>query len=121
MFDRKALPSWGLAIFILAALAQIWVFPDRPMWPNWVWFPFYVMGLASVWAYRDRSRPKGKVFDFNPKRGAFYGMLGLVLFPVMALVDAVFGADLSVASMALYTAVGCALVGIIGTFTDRGF
>jgi hypothetical protein len=119
MFDRKTWPQWGVALFILACLAQVWVFRDGPIWPKWVWIPLYAIGLASVWGLRDRSAPKSKVFDFNPRRGALYGLAGLAIFPVMAIVNAAFGAELSFSSMVVSTLVGSIFIGIVSTFTER--
>lgn len=77
------------------------------------------IGLASLWVLRDPPDPKAKAFDFNPRRGAFYFVAGFVIFPVAAVVNAIFGADLSIASMVVFTLVGSCVAGIAGTFTEN--
>ncbi|MBS0282923.1 MAG: hypothetical protein JSS15_00735 [Proteobacteria bacterium] len=119
MINRKSLAYFGIAILCLAGLVQTWVFREGQSWPIWVWFPLLVIGLSSLWGLRDPPDPKVKVFDFNPKRGAFFFVVGFIIFPVLALIDAVFGAELSLSSMAVFTLVGSIFAGIAGTFTEN--
>lgn len=119
MIDKTSLAYLGVAILCLAGLVQVWVFKKGQSWPIWVWLPLLAIGLASVWVLRDPPDPKAKVFDFNPRRGAFYFVAGFVIFPVAAVVNAIFGADLSIASMVVFTLVGSCVAGIAGTFTDN--
>ncbi|WP_423141665.1 hypothetical protein ACOYW6_12675 [Parablastomonas sp. CN1-191] len=119
MIDKKLLAYLGIAILSLAGLVQAWVFEEGQSWPVWVWLPLLAMGLASLWVLRDPPDPKAKAFDFNPRRGAFYFVAGFVLFPVLAAVDAIFGADLSIASIAVFTLVGSCVAGIAGTITEN--
>lgn len=119
MFNRESLAYLGIALLCLAGLVQAWVFKEGQHWPMWVWLPLLVIGVGSVWTLRDPPDPKAKAFDFNPRRGAFYSLVGVVIFPIIAVINAIFGADLSIASMAGFTLIGSCLAGIAGTFTEN--
>lgn len=117
--NKESLAYFGIAILCLAGLMQAWVFQEGQSWPVWVWLPLLVIALASLWVLRDRPDPKAKTFDFNPRRGAFYFVAGFIIFPVGAVINAVFGADLSIASMVGVTLAGSCFAGIAGTFTEN--
>ena len=119
MFNRKPLAYFGIALLCLTGLVQVWVFEEGQHWPVWVWLPLLVIGLGSLWVLRDPPDPKAKAFDFNPRRGAFYFLAGFIVFPIITVINAIFGADLSIASMAGFTLIGSCLAGIAGTFTEN--
>lgn len=119
MFNRKSLAYFGITLLCLAGLVQAWVFKEGQHWPIWVWLPLLVIGLGSLWVIRDPPDPKAKAFDFNPRRGAFYFLAGFVIFPIIAVINAIFGAELSIASMAGFTVIGSCFAGIAGTFTEH--
>ncbi len=119
MFNRKSLAYFGIALLCLAGLMQAWVFKEGQHWPMWVWLPLLVIGLGSLWVLRDPPDPKAKAFDFNPLRGAFCFLAGFVIFPIITVINAIFGADLSIASMAGFTLIGSCFAGIAGTFTEH--
>lgn len=108
-------------IFALSAVAlvQTWLLDDRLKWPVWVWLPFFALLAWAMWQLRDPPNPSAKAFDFNPKRGLLYFLAGFLVFPLLALAEALFGADLSVSSMVLFTTFGSILAGILGSFTEH--
>ena len=118
MVNRISLAYLGIAVLCLAGLVQAWVFKEGQNWPIWVWLPLLLIGFSSLWVLRDLPKPKAKAFDFNPRRGAFYFLAGFVIFPIIALINAIFGGDLSIASMAGFTLMGSCVAGIAGTFTE---
>lgn len=72
-----------------------------------------------MWTLRELPDPKAKAFDFNPSRGLLYFILGFFIFPIVAIIKAVFGAELSLSSMLLFTLVGSTAAGIVGVFTEH--
>ncbi|WP_309663172.1 hypothetical protein [Sphingomonas sp.] len=100
-------------------MIQTWILEDGQHWPVWVWMPLVAIVFWALWVLRDPPDPKAKVFDFNPKRGAFYFLAGLAVFPLVALIDAIFGAELTFNSMLLFTLFSSVLAGLIGTFTEH--
>ena len=71
-------------------------------------------------AFYDRKYLPKKAFDFSPKRGLLYFMLGWFLFPILAVFRwGVRDMDYSVAELAAGTLVMSVLIGIIGTFTEN--
>ena len=72
-----------------------------------------------MWQLRDSPDPKSRAFDFNPKRGFFYFLAGLLVFPITATIDALFGVDLSLSGMMAFTLFASILAGVIGTFTEH--
>lgn len=119
MINKELLAYFGIAILCLAGLVQAWVFKEGQSWPVWVWLPLVAVGLTSVWVLRDPPDPKAKAFDFNPRRGAFYFFAGFIIFPVVAVANAIFGADLSIISMVVFTLIGSCVAGVAGTFTEN--
>lgn len=71
-------------------------------------------------AFYDRKNLPKKAFDFNPKRGMLYFMLGWVLFPILFVLRwGVKDLDFSMAELAAGTLVMSVLIGIVGTFTEN--
>lgn len=70
-------------------------------------------------AFYDRRSFPGKVWDFNPKRGVLYFLLGWIIFPSMMVLDAIFGAGLTLGGMAAGTLFASVFIGIAGTFTEN--
>ena len=119
MINKELLAYLGIAILCLAGLAQAWVFKEGQAWPVWVWLPLVAIGLISLWVLRDPPEPKAKTFDFNPRRGAFYFVSGFIIFPVVAVINAIFGAELSIFSMVSFTLIGSCVAGVAGTFMEN--
>jgi hypothetical protein len=88
---------------------------------DWLWRGTYVVALcaAMLCAFYDRSNFSEKAWDYNPKRGVLYFLLGWVLFPVLIGVDAAFGAEIGVQRAMVGTLFLSVLAGIVGTFTEN--
>jgi hypothetical protein len=86
-----------------------------------LWKLAYVAGLciALFTAFYDRKNFPEKAWDFDPKRGIFYFLLGWIIFPLMMVIDAVTGADFSLRTMVVGTFLMSVFVGIAGTFTEN--
>ena len=89
------------------------------------WDPFWniayvsALGVAAFLALYDRKNFPEKMWDFNPKRGLLYFLLGWIIFPVMMVVDGLFGAEFTLSSMAVATLVLSVFIGVAGTFTEN--
>jgi hypothetical protein len=70
-------------------------------------------------ALYDRKNLPEKVWDFNPKRGVLYFVLGWIIFPFMMVVDAMFGAEFTLSGIGAGTFFMSVLIGIVGTFTEN--
>ncbi len=81
--------------------------------------PLIVLAGWAAWTFRDPPDPRAKAFDFNPRRGLFYFLSGFVIFPITAIINAVFGAELSLSSMLIFTVAGSVFAGIVGVFTEH--
>ena len=77
------------------------------------------MCVALFMAFYDPKNCPEKTWDFNPKRGAFYFLLGWIIFPLMMVIDAISGADFTLSGMAVGTFFLSVLIGIAGTFTEN--
>ena len=73
---------------------------------------------SRVKSGKDASARK-QSWDFNPKRGLFYFLMGWVVFPLLIVVESISGADISLSRMFVGTFVLSALVGVFGTFTEN--
>ena len=102
-----------------AVLINTWVLHEAYQPPWWVWLPMLVLIFWAMWQFREPVDPKAKAFDFNPKRGLLYFLIGLLVFPVMAIIEALFSADLSLGGMVLFTLFASILAGVVGTFTEQ--
>ena len=121
MNPRKVIGAVALALLVLIALASRYIAGiPQEQWGS-VWNFAYVAAVcvALVMALYDRKNFPKKVWDYNPKRGLFYFMLGWILFPIMMAIDALFGTEISLGGMLIGTAIMSVLVGIAGTFTEN--
>lgn len=86
-----------------------------------LWRLAYVISLcvAFVVGFYDRKNLPEKTWDFNPKRGILYFLLGWLIFPLMIGADILFGTDFSITRMVMGTFAMSALIGILGTFTEN--
>lgn len=103
----------GLSIRYIAGIHQEdWDLP---------WKLAYVLAfcVAFLAAFYDRNNVPEKVWDFNPKRGVLYFLLGWIIFPFMMVIDAIFGAEFTLSGIAAGTLVLSVLIGIAGTFTEN--
>lgn len=119
MIPKEPLAYLTILILCIAGLIQAWAFEEGQSWPVYVWIPLLAAAFWAVWVLRDPPDPSAKSFDFNPKRGLLYFFLGFFIFPIIALINAIFGAELSLGSMTLFTLVGSVFVGIVGIFTEH--
>lgn len=119
MISKQSLAFGALLLLCVAGLIHTWVLDDRQQWPVWVWLPLLALGLWAMWQLRDPPDPNSKAFDFNPRRGLLYFCAGFLIFPTLTIIEALFGADLSLNSMLLFTVFGSILVGVVGTFTEH--
>lgn len=114
----------GIALVLLAG----WAFGFGPEgrfsqaeWSTWGKLVFAVAICGALFAaFYDRKNLPQKAFDFSPKRGLLYFMLGWFLFPVLLMFR--WGwrdLDYSVAELALGTLCMSVLIGIVGTFTEN--
>lgn len=121
MNPRKLIGAVALGLLLLLALAIRYI-AGIPQ-DNWnpLWSLAYVIGLcvALFMAFYDRKNLPEKVWDFNPKRGVLYFLLGWIIFPFMMVVDALFGAELTLSGMAAGTFFMSVLIGVAGTFTEN--
>ncbi len=117
----KLIGAVALGLLLLLALAIRYIAGI----PQDDWNPFwslaYVVGLcvASFMAFYDRKNFPEKVWDFSPKRGVLYFLLGWIIFPLMMVVDAMFGAEFTLIGMAAVTFFMSVFIGIAGTFTEN--
>ena len=75
---------------------------------------------ALVAAFYDRKNLPRKAFDFSPKRGLLYFLLGWFLFPILLGFKIAFGEiDVTLGQIAATTLVLSVLAGIVGTFTEN--
>ena len=119
MISKKALAYVAVAVVCGAGILNAWVFDKEQSWPIYVWLPILLLALWAIWTLRDPPDPAAKTFDFNPKRGLLYFFFGFVVFPIIAVMNAVFGAELSLSSMLIFTAVGSVIAGVAGIFTEN--
>ena len=121
MNPRKVFGVVALGLLLLLGLALRYIAGiSQDEW-DLTWSIAYVLGLcvASFMAFYDRKNFPEKTWDFNPKRGASYFFLGWIIFPLMMVIDAISGADLTLGGMATGTFFLSVLIGITGTFTEN--
>lgn len=119
MINKNSLAYVAVFVICVAGILKAWVFDSESSWPIYVWLPILLLALWVMWTFRERPDPAAKAFDFNPKRGLLYFFLGFIVCPIVAMIDAVFGAELSLRSMLIFTGVGAVMAGIAGTFTEN--
>lgn len=121
MNPRKLIGAVALGLLLLLTLAIRYLAGiPQDDW-NPLWSLIYVVGLciALFMAFYDRKNIPEKVWDFNPKRGVLYFLLGWIIFPFIMAVDAIFGAEFTLSGMAASTLFMSVLIGIAGTFTEH--
>ena len=118
MISKQAVAYTIIGIISVALLIHTWLLGDGEL-PVWVWLP--VLGLLAwaLWQLRERPERNAKTFDFNPKRGFFFFVAGLFVFPIAAGIEALFGANLTLSGMLVFTLFASLLAAVIGTFTER--
>jgi cytochrome c biogenesis protein CcdA len=116
---RQGLAFVGIAFASSVMLIHKWVLDESYPAPWYFWLPLLAVLAWSVWQLRERPDPNSKLFDFNPKRGAFYFILGFLIFPFMLGIDAVFGTDITMAETVFITIGGSIFIGLVGIFTEH--
>ena len=121
MNPRKLIGAVALGLLLLLALAIRYIagIPQDDWNPLWSLAYVVALCVALFMAFYDRKNLPEKVWDFNPKRGALYFLLGWIIFPFMMVVDAMFGAEFTLSGMAAGTFFMSVLIGIAGTFTEN--
>jgi hypothetical protein len=118
---RKLIGAVLLGLLLLVALGSRYVagIPQDDWSP--LWNAAYVAGLcvAMFLALYDRKDLPEKMWDFNPGRGLLYFFAGWIIFPLMMVVDGIFGAEFTLSGMAAVTFILSVLAGIAGTFTEN--
>ena len=118
---RKVVGAVVLSLLLLSALAVRYIAEvPQDAW-NPLWSLAYVVSLcvALFMTLYDRKNFPEKVWDFNPKRGVLYFLLGWFIFPFMMVIDAIFGAEFTMSGIAVGTFVMSVFIGIAGTFTEN--
>jgi hypothetical protein len=118
---RKVIGAVALSFLLLFALAVRYIagIPQDGWDPFWAVAYVFALCVALFMAFYDRKNFPEKVWDFNPRRGLLYFLLGWIIFPFMMVIDAVFGADFTLSAMLTASLVGSVLVGVAGTFTEN--
>lgn len=121
MNPRKLIGAVAFGVLLLLALAIRYIADvPRDEWkPLWALAYAVALCVAMFTAFYDRKNFPEKTWDFNPRRGVLYFLLGWIIFPLMMVVDAVAGSDFSITRMLLGTFVLSAFIGIAGTFTEH--
>jgi len=113
--------SLALGLLVLIGFGSRYV-PgySQEEWVLWWRIAFVTVLCAALFAaLYDRKNLPEKAWDFNPKRGLLYFLLGWIIFPVMIGMDAIVGAELALSRMVLATLALSVLVGVAGTFTEN--
>ncbi len=109
--------GWVLLAVLLAigGLAR-WLQSDWSL----AWSIAFIVALCfAFWQLRETPSKPSKVFDFNPKRGLLFFVMGFVIFPFVALIGALFGDEITLVNVVMLTAFGSAFIGFIGVFTEH--
>lgn len=121
MNRRKLIGVIALGLLLLLGFGSRYL-PglSQDEWGTW-WRIAYVIATcaALLAAFYDRKNFPEKTWDFNPKRGLFYFLLGWIIFPVMIGIEAISGSDFTLSRMILGTLALSVLVGVAGTFTEN--
>lgn len=121
MNPRKVIGAVALGLLLLLGLAVRYIAGiSQDEWDP-LWSLAYLLGfcIALFMAFYDRKNFPTKTWDFNPKRGASYFLLGWIIFPFMMVIDAFSGADFTLSGMAVGTFFMSVLIGVAGTFTEN--
>ncbi len=121
MSPRKLVGAIGLAILLCVGIAARFGWPSySDDWETgWRIIYAFAMCAALLLAFYDRRNFPKKTWDFNPRRGLLYFCLGWVLFPVLALIRSVSGAEFTSAGVFVFTLLMSVLIGVFGTFTEN--
>jgi hypothetical protein len=121
MNQRRLIGAVAFGLLLLLGCAGRYV-PglSQDLWETW-WKVVYVVALCAALfaAFYDRRNFPEKTWDFNPKRGFLYFLLGWAIFPVMFGMNAISGSDFTLIGMVQVTLALSMLVGNVGTFTEN--
>lgn len=118
---RKLIGAVALGALLLLALAVRYIagIPQEDWGLLWrVAFVLCVFVAFFMACYDRKNLPK-KTWDFNPKRGVLYFLLGWIIFPLQIAVNAASGGHLALSGMVVFTLAMSVLIGILGTFTEN--
>jgi len=116
--------KWGIVAFIglllLGFAARYIPELDQQNWHLGIKIAFILFLCCAMFAaFYDKKNFSGKTWDFNPKRGLFFFFLGLLIFPILALIKASFSTDLTWTGMITFTLIGSVIIGVLGIFTEH--
>lgn len=118
---RKLIGSVALGLLLLFGLVSRHVnWLSQEEWGS-LWKLAYVSALcaALIAAFYDQENLAKETWNFNPKRGLLYFLLGWFIFPVMIGIEIISGDDLTLSGMVLGTLILSVLIGIVGIFTEN--
>lgn len=105
MNRRRLIGAVALGLLLMLGVASRYV-PRLAQddWGMW-WKLTYCLMLSAAFfaAFYDRKHLPKRAWDFNPKRGLQYFLLGWITFPVMIGLAAMSGTDFALSRMVLGT------------------
>ena len=117
MTSRKRLGWSALGALLVIGLAARSIVGDE--WPM-LWTVVYVAAICySFWLLRETPDKSRKMWNYSPRRGLLYFLLGFVIFPITAALSALFGDPMSLTAAALFTLGMSVTIGVVGTFTEN--
>ncbi|MCW4462665.1 hypothetical protein OK349_13185 [Sphingomonas sp. BT-65] len=109
----------ALGALLLLALAVRYIAGIRQEnWGFW-WSLAFGLGICVTFfmaIYDPKNCPKTN-WDFNPKRGFLYFLLGWMIFPLGLAIRTAMGGSFTLGAMFVFTFAMSVLIGIVGTFT----
>jgi len=81
MISKQSFAYAGIFVVCATGLIHAWILDEGQSFPIYVWLPLLLITFWAFWALRDPPDRSTKAFDFNPKRGILYFLLGLIIFP----------------------------------------
>ena len=121
MNHRKLVGASTLGVLVLLGFGSRFVpgfYQDD--WDPWYRMAYIIAMCGALFAAcYDRKNLPEKFWDFNPKRGLVYFLLGWILFPVMIAINAISGSDFTLSNVVLATLALSVLIGVVGSFTEN--
>ncbi len=121
MNHRKLVGTATLGVLVLLGFGSRFVTGfSQDDWDPWYRMAYIIAVCGALFAAcYDRKNLPEKAWDFNPKRGLVYFLLGWILFPVMIAINAISGSDFTLSNVVLATLALSVLIGVVGSFTEN--